>query len=151
GEGNLYFGSEGGMFFSLDSQGAWRWSSSILGGSATSPAIGQDGTVYVAAGNRLFAFGSQATGVEDSHGQLALWVSPNPSSGQAQVKGYLPQSGRLSLAVYDLRGRLVLTLLDQDRLAGDFQAKLSDLPSGHYFVLGRINNQEQSAKITIVR
>lgn len=46
-EGNLYFGSSDGFFYSLTSTGALRWSYFVGDEMDSSPAVGRDGSVYV--------------------------------------------------------------------------------------------------------
>jgi hypothetical protein len=49
---------------------------------------------------------------------LSLRCAPNPSNPQAVLHYELPQAGRVSLRVYDVRGRRVRLLLDGYRPAG---------------------------------
>ncbi len=49
---------------------------------------------------------------------LRLAASPNPASGAMQFALTLPSAGRVSLAIYDLTGRRVATLVDGERAAG---------------------------------
>jgi len=48
-------------------------------------------------------------------------VRPNPGKGSAALSFSLPREGRVRLAVYDLRGALVRTLVDEKRPAGENQ------------------------------
>jgi hypothetical protein len=43
---------------------------------------------------------------------------PNPSRGSAGLRFAIPQAGRVRLAIYDVTGRLVRTLVDQVLQAG---------------------------------
>ncbi len=55
-------------------------------------------------------------------GPTRLWLAPalpNPSRGQALVRFSLPRPGRVELALFDLRGRRVRTLLRGFRDAGE--------------------------------
>jgi len=62
--------------------------------------------------------------------------SPNPFSRSTIVSFALPCPGRVALKVYDLQGRLIRTLLDEDRVGGTYQSKWDarDVPSGIYFL-----------------
>lgn len=52
--------------------------------------------------------------------RLALRASPNPSIGATRLTFELPRRGRVSLAVYDVSGRLVRTIVSGEREAGRF-------------------------------
>lgn len=51
---------------------------------------------------------------------LALRASPNPSPGRTRIGFDLPRAGTVSLAVFDLAGRRVRTLVDEVREAGRY-------------------------------
>jgi hypothetical protein len=62
---------------------------------------------------------SGATGVGDTPGMVTLNQNyPNPFNPSTTIPFYLPQSGATSLIVYDVRGRLVRTLIDDVLPAG---------------------------------
>jgi hypothetical protein len=78
----------------------------------------------------VFAFGqlSSVTAVEDPvpgglPTVLALRSWPNPFAGRTSLSLALPQSGRTTVRIYDLAGRLVRTVLDEVRPAGVVNAQ----------------------------
>jgi len=53
--------------------------------------------------------------------QTELWLSdptPNPFNPSTTVEFFLPHNGRVTVAVYDLRGQLICILLDEQKQAG---------------------------------
>lgn len=77
------------------------------------------------------------------HGKspLSLRVRPNPLNPKADVSFTLTQPGRVTIRIYDLHGRLVRTLLDENRAAGDqsvawngMDATQRRVASGTYYV-----------------
>jgi hypothetical protein len=62
--------------------------------------------------------------------------SPNPFNASATVRYDLPASGWVKLSLYDLSGRLVVTLVDGEKPAGRHAVELdgSGLAAGVYFV-----------------
>jgi len=58
---------------------------------------------------------------------------PNPSRGSADITFNLPRAEEVRLAVYDAQGRLVRTLVEENRSAGTHQVSVSGLKSGIYF------------------
>jgi hypothetical protein len=51
--------------------------------------------------------------------RLALKISPNPVTSGADIKMAIPVSGKASLKVFDVQGRLVSTLFDDKIAAGE--------------------------------
>ncbi|MCI0494321.1 T9SS type A sorting domain-containing protein, partial [candidate division KSB1 bacterium] len=46
---------------------------------------------------------------------------PNPFNSTTTIRYHLPQSGKMSLQIFDIMGRLVHTLIDDQQQAGDYQ------------------------------
>ncbi len=66
---------------------------------------------------------------EDDHGResvapvsATIEVASSSSGSQAVLQYTLPANGNVSLKIYDLQGRIVRTLVDQDAAAGTFRA-----------------------------
>jgi len=59
---------------------------------------------------------------------------PNPFNPATTIEFSIPSSGRVRLAVYDLLGKEVATLVDEDMGAGSYRVTFDarDLPSGTY-------------------
>jgi YVTN family beta-propeller protein len=63
-------------------------------------------------------------GVGDAPAELSLArVAPNPSSGPVAMRFGLPRRAKVSLEVFDVQGRLVRTLVDEERAAGWHDAR----------------------------
>lgn len=60
---------------------------------------------------------------------------PNPFNPTTIIKYQLPIDGKVTLKVFDILGREVMTLLDEDKKAGVYEIKFdgSNLASGLYF------------------
>lgn len=118
-------------------------------------ALNCDGIIY-----QLTAeVGTGAADVEDQAIPLATAftaIAPNPFSQSTQLKFDLHQSGPARLAIFDLTGRLVRTLIDGDCAAGshtyqwDGRAESGDLVgSGIYFA--RIQAGQMDQKQLLIR
>ena len=88
----------------------------------------------------------------------SLGVSPNPSTGAANIQFSLGQSQSFTLSVYDLRGRRVRVLeqgigSDQSSIVGwdgrDGQGR--NVPSGIYFVRLRSGDDVLTSKVVLSR
>ncbi|HEX8299973.1 MAG TPA: T9SS type A sorting domain-containing protein, partial [Rubricoccaceae bacterium] len=62
--------------------------------------------------------GAVGTG-EDAERVLALGMSPNPVASGGVVRVSVPKTGRVQVAVYDVLGRQVAVLADEERGAGE--------------------------------
>jgi hypothetical protein len=78
---------------------------------------------------------------------------PNPFNPNTRIEYGLPESGNVSMIVYDVMGRPVASLVNEVKQRGyhtvDFDA--SGLPSGMYIVRVISGNQAHSIKITLLK
>ena len=85
-------------------------------------------------------------------------VSPNPARGAAGVFFDLPRPGRVRLDLYDVRGRLVRTLVDDSRAAGTHLARWdgrdaagTPAAAGIYFLRIESAGETKSGRIALLR
>ena len=79
---------------------------------------------------------------------------PNPFNPSTTISFDLPESGKVSLNVYDLKGALVGTLLNESKIAGTYQCRWtpnSELASGMYLFELKTKNQTRHRKITYLK
>lgn len=155
------------VFFNT-SGNTWKWTGS-LGGPPTSVTFvlkaGSDdtSTYFLEATDACddpntvtfdpsYEFGPAATKV-----QLA-GNAPNPFSGETTIEFTLPEQTPVTVAVYDLMGRKVATLVDEVRSAGTHavgwdgqSAEGKDLASGVYLMRMQAGGQSSTKRVTIVR
>jgi hypothetical protein len=85
---------------------------------------------------------------------VLMQPAPNPVTGRARIGFSLDREETVSITVYDLKGRRVATLLEnQSRPAGFSNVDLDavNLPSGVYFVRLSAAGRSMARKITVVR
>lgn len=89
------------------------------------------GTTSLAA---TFAFGTEAEDDEAPAQARLAQNYPNPFRAQTQIEVTHPETGLLTVAVYDLLGREVVRLVDEHRVAGTYTLVLdaATLSSGVY-------------------
>ena len=75
---NIYFGNNAGTIYCVDVAGSLVWSASGTGQVLGSPALGDDGTLYVGAGNQLLAFGPTTPTVTPTQTSTST-ITPTPS------------------------------------------------------------------------
>ena len=79
---------------------------------------------------------------------------PSPVSGTATIAFTMGSAGRVSIAVYDVAGRRVASLLDASQQAagpGSVSFNARNLPSGVYFVKMQTASQTLTKNITVVK
>jgi hypothetical protein len=80
---------------------------------------------------------------------------PNPVRGSATIEYVLPDDQHVQLAVFDVLGRRVATLVDQRQTAGRKTAALNvsaeGLSSGTYLLRLTAAGQTKTSRITIMR
>jgi hypothetical protein len=98
------------------------------------------------------------TGVEEVGGTLpegfALQQNfPNPFNPSTTIEFTLPASGFTSLRVYDLLGREVMTLVNEQKAAGTYRATFTatQLPSGTYFYALKAGTFSDVRKMMLVK
>ena len=79
---------------------------------------------------------------------------PNPFNPSTTISFDLQETGKVSLNVYDLKGALVGTLLNESKVAGTYQYRWtpnSELASGMYLFELKTKNKTRHQKITYIK
>lgn len=103
----------------------------------------------------------ELTDVEDGIPQRVTRLhqnAPNPFNPSTKIRYTLADAGRVSLEIFDERGRLVRRLLDTVRPAGDHElvwdgtdAHGRRVSSGAYFYVLKTGGEERIRKMTVVK
>ncbi len=109
--------------------------------------------------NRVYNGQSPPTGIGDAPAVARLEQSfPNPFNPATSIPFSIAQSGHVTLRVYDVRGELVATLLDEHRDAGTHVARWNGhndrggvAPTGIYFVKLVALGVTETRKIALVK
>jgi sugar lactone lactonase YvrE len=118
-------------------------------------------TLYITAGNNVYRYRLPATGVENEgvlpEGFKLYQNYPNPFNPETKIKFTLPDVGTrhaVSLRIYDILGREVITLINEERNAGEYEVEFStkggsafggntlELSSGIYFYQLQVRNPQ---------
>lgn len=78
---------------------------------------------------------------------------PNPFNAETMIKYSLPKSGYVSIKVYDIMGRELLTLISQEQKAGEYSIRFNgnNLSTGIYFYRMETNGFSQTKKFVLVK
>lgn len=98
------------------------------------------------------------SGVDDeiaANGGLSVTgVVPNPASEEAIVRFTMPARGSATLALYDVAGRLVRTIIQEERLEGgnhEISVKTGDLPTNVYMLRLTHDSRSVGRALVVVR
>ncbi len=85
--------------------------------------------------------------------RLSLESMPNPFSRSSTIRYELSGPGQVALKVYDLNGRLVKVLVNEEKAAGPHSICWDGegLPSGLYFLNLRVGEKSHTQKVTLLR
>jgi len=78
---------------------------------------------------------------------------PNPFSSSMKIPVDMPEPGNLKIVVYDMLGRRVITIMDQEYPAGshDIPMDASALSSGVYMIDTRWEEQQANRMVTLIK
>jgi len=78
---------------------------------------------------------------------------PNPFNPSTRISYSLPSAGFVSLKVYDVLGNEIATLVNENKLAGNYEADFigGNLASGVYLYVLRYENQIYSKKMMLLK
>jgi hypothetical protein len=107
----------------------------------------------------IVAEGGTSTGRLDDRSSLrgsepALHPAyPNPFNPVTQITYYIPERAHVRLAVYDVAGRLVTTLVDDVRKRGEHTVgwQADDLSSGVYFCRLVVGDYSENRKLMLIK
>jgi len=90
--------------------------------------------------------------------KLSLNNYPNPFNPETTIRFSLPQSGKVQISIFNIKGQLVRNLVDDYRDSGQYSViwnGFSDyntpVASGVYFARMSCNGQEKSRKLVLVK
>lgn len=103
-------------------------------------------------------FGEKLAAVDEFAGELPekfelLQNHPNPFNPQTEISFTLPAKSPVTLGIYDLLGRKVITLVDQELPAGEHRVKwnATNFSAGIYFYQLQSGNFIQSRKMILLK
>lgn len=78
---------------------------------------------------------------------------PNPFNGTTNINYFLPKQSHVILKIYDILGREIETLVDEEEIAGSYMVVFNgrQLSSGIYFYTMRTENFVQTKKLILVK
>ncbi len=97
------------------------------------------------------------TGIQNKNGTVKTFSLsqnyPNPFNSSTALSFKLPAASNVRLVVYDILGREVVVLVNEKKLAGNYEAKFdgTNLPSGVYFYRIEAGDFKETKKMILVK
>lgn len=97
--------------------------------------------------------GSASLNSSEAENTFALSNYPNPFNPSTEIRFTLPAASHVSLVVYDVQGREVSTLLDEQRSAGEHAATFNaaNLPTGTYLYRLTVGSNTQTGRMVLMK
>lgn len=91
--------------------------------------------------------------ITDKVNETNLQVYPNPFNSEAAVKYNLNKSGRVTIKLYDILGKEVTLITNEEKSPGEYKINLDakQLSSGIYFLRLTIENEFITKKLVIIK
>ena len=133
--------------------------STTLISSVGEPFVGfsQIGSTSIYSGS-LFRDVVMITGLRESNSQLPLEYAlyqnyPNPFNPSTTVRYDLPRTTFVTLTIFDVLGRQISTIIDEEKPAGTYQVNIyvPNLPSGVYFYRFQARDYANTKKFVLLR
>jgi hypothetical protein len=113
---------------------------------------------WVAGGRGLFRISLDSiTSIHDQEPAILnfglIQNYPNPFNPTTTIKYSLAHSGRVTLNIYDLLGREVITLIDEEKPPGIYETtwNASSFPSGVYFLKMHADQFSETKKLMLMK
>jgi photosystem II stability/assembly factor-like uncharacterized protein len=150
-KGVFYRTSDGGVTWNVEYSNKiiYPRAVSFAGGSANVVGGGGGGGFILRSDNPLI------TSIEEnSPVEFTLFQNyPNPFNPSTTIKYSLPQTGRVTLSIYDLLGREIVKLVDEEKPVGEYETKwnASTYPSGVYFLRMQAGQYSETRKLLLMK
>ena len=91
--------------------------------------------------SQLKVFGSPLANEEEIANKFPLRVFPNPTESETTIEYDVVKKGRVNINIYDFTGKLLKTVLDEEKNINSYQVKLNigNFNSGMYLVDYQLN------------
>ena len=143
--GDVFAGTDNGVFHSADNGESWtQINNGLTELDVHSLAINLEGYIYAGTGNGVFcSINTTVTAIEEAKLLPSAFTLdqnyPNPFNPSTKIKYSIPQTSKVVIKVFDLLGREVETLVNEEKSVGTYEVEFNStvgslqLASGVYF------------------
>jgi len=99
------------------------------------------------------AFNTSVAETPNAKSSIYVKISPNPSRNHMNLHYAIKSNGNVKIAVYDVSGKLISTIVDSQKKAGTYRAFVNTnlLSSGTYFIKVSTPDGTFSRRLTVVK
>jgi photosystem II stability/assembly factor-like uncharacterized protein len=157
--GQLFLGlGVGGVYSSTNDGENWHNTSDNLGQAVVYDFIFHEKDIYLATDESVWKSNpdSLTSVTEDDVKPKEYFLSqnyPNPFNPSTTIKYSLAEAGRVTLSIYDLLGREIMKLLDEEKPAGEYETNwnASSYTSGVYFMRMQAGEFSETRKAVLMK
>ncbi len=147
------------VIYSKDEGITWqKFSSGLPASGIRSITIDNDGYGLVSTLSGIFRSTGSLTNISSKHNEMhnAYILTqnyPNPFNPTTTISYSIPKPGLVTLKVYDILGREIATLVNENKLSGNYEIKFnaSNLASGIYFYQLHAGNFIETKKLILLK
>jgi photosystem II stability/assembly factor-like uncharacterized protein len=159
-QGKIFAGTSNGVFVTIEDGDNWSpRNSGLIDVSILSLLCDSSDYLYVATmSTGVYRSTLPTTSMEEDGIALIRTYKlnqnyPNPFNPATTITYQIPQTGFVSLKVYDILGREVATLVNEEKLAGSYEVQFegSGLTSGIYFYQLKAGEYSETKKMSLLR
>ena len=167
-EGTVYVGSTFGYYYyAISSNGELKWQLPLNDYQVDNTgAIGEDGTLYLGVHKSSLATNQEKTliAIRDTGATSVIYNLnifdydlkqnyPNPFNPSTTIKYQIPQTGFVTLKVYDILGEEVAVLVNEEMTVGRYEVNFnaSSLASGVYLYRINVNDYVDVKKMLLLK
>ncbi len=154
----FYLGDYNKIYYTNDSGENWQVFYSTDNMTIKTIALSSDEEyLYVASNDGLYLFNLFVSVDEEINENPSLFSLsqnyPNPFNPTTTINYSIKESGFVQLKVYDVLGKEIATLVNEEKRQGGYSVKFNgnNLPSGVYFYTLRVSNFVQSRKMILLK
>jgi photosystem II stability/assembly factor-like uncharacterized protein len=157
---NLFAGTDNGVFLSTNNGGKWIAANNGLTNTNISSIVLNDQYLFAGTSNGVWRrpLSEIITGIDNQQNNLPSNYSlqqnyPNPFNPTTTINFSIPKSGFVSIKVFDILGRKVTSLVNENKPVGNYKVEFnsSKLSSGIYFYRMESGSFSQTKKLIVLK
>ena len=156
---HLYIGTDEGVFLTTNNGQSWKdYNDSTNNKTVLCMAVDSSGQLCAGTAKGVFLSINPVTSVKDKSNNTPSYYSlyqnyPNPFNPTTKIEYSIPQTSFVTLKVYDILGREIATLVNEEKPAGNYSIQFiaENLSSGIYFYKLQAGKYNSVKKMILIK